>query len=158
MRKAITPIQSLVKLHPWFLGLQCKTCLWTELERSCVCSERPALEQHPLMMILISGTSSIHTRYKDDTDQKELQRLLTLRNVRSVIITNLGINSLTLIGSGVMKAKDNLTQLIKNSAHDENVQTSHGEGHPDKCIVFSLERNELHRREKLDSRWCYKVG
>ena len=31
-REATTPIQSLLKLQPWFLSLRWKTCLWTEVQ------------------------------------------------------------------------------------------------------------------------------
>ena len=38
---------SLVKLQPWFLSLQWKTCLWAELQPWCLnCSERPGLGQN----------------------------------------------------------------------------------------------------------------
>ena len=43
-----------VKLQPWFLSLQWKTCLWTELQPwFCVCSGRPALGQNTLMMMVL---------------------------------------------------------------------------------------------------------
>ena len=45
---------SLVKLQPWFLRFQWKTCLWTTANfGSCVCSERFALGQNTLMMMMM---------------------------------------------------------------------------------------------------------
>ena len=47
------PIQSLVKLQPWFLSLPWKTCLRQNYSLgSCACSEGPALGQNSLMMII----------------------------------------------------------------------------------------------------------
>ena len=41
-REATTPIQSLVKLQPWFLNLLWKTCLRQNCSLgSCACSEGP---------------------------------------------------------------------------------------------------------------------
>ena len=46
---------SLVKLRPRFLSLQWKTCLWAELKPCAwVCSERPALGQNTMMMMMMS--------------------------------------------------------------------------------------------------------
>ena len=48
---ATTPIQSLVKLQPWFLSLQWKTCLQQNCSLgSCACSEGPVLGQKTLMI------------------------------------------------------------------------------------------------------------
>ena len=53
-REATAPIQSLVKLQPWFLILQWKTCLWQNCSLgSCICSEAPALWQNTRMMMMI---------------------------------------------------------------------------------------------------------
>ena len=50
-REATAPIQSLVKLQPWFLTLQCKTCLRQNCSLgSCACNEGPALGQNPLII------------------------------------------------------------------------------------------------------------
>ena len=52
-RKSTAPVQSLVKLRPWFLSLWWKTCLQQNCSLgSCACSEGPALGQNTLMMIL----------------------------------------------------------------------------------------------------------
>ena len=56
--EATAPIQSLVKLQPWFLNLQWKTCL----RQNCslgfyACSEGPALGQNTLMMMIIISIS-----------------------------------------------------------------------------------------------------
>ena len=52
--EATTPIQSLVKLQPWFLSLQWKTCLRQNCSLgSCVYSERPALVQNTLMTLMM---------------------------------------------------------------------------------------------------------
>ena len=46
-REATAPIQSLVKLQPWFLSLRWKTCLRQNCSLgSCTCSEGPALGQN----------------------------------------------------------------------------------------------------------------
>ena len=46
-REATAPIQSLVKLQPWFLSLQWKTCLRQNCRLgSCTCSEWPAFGQN----------------------------------------------------------------------------------------------------------------
>ena len=43
-REAIAPIQSLIKLQPWFLSLRWKTCLRQNCSLvSCICSEELAL-------------------------------------------------------------------------------------------------------------------
>ena len=56
-REATAPIQSLVKLQPWFLSLWWKTCLRLNCSLgSCTCSEGPALGQNTLMMILTLTT------------------------------------------------------------------------------------------------------
>ena len=53
-REATAPIQSLVKLQPWFLSLRWKTCLQQNCSLgSCASTERPALGQDTLMMIYI---------------------------------------------------------------------------------------------------------
>ena len=53
-REATAPIQSLIKLQPWFLSLRLKTCLRQNCNLcSCACSERPVLGQNTLMMIMI---------------------------------------------------------------------------------------------------------
>ena len=53
-REATAPIQSLVKLQPWFWNLRWKTCLWQNCSLGfCACSEGPALGQNTLMMIMI---------------------------------------------------------------------------------------------------------
>ena len=54
VRKATVPIQSLVKLQPWFLSLRWKTCL----RQNCIldsgaCSEGPALGQNTLIMMIM---------------------------------------------------------------------------------------------------------
>ena len=50
-REATEPIESPVKLQPWFLSLRWKTCLWQNCSlRSCACSEGPALGQNTLMI------------------------------------------------------------------------------------------------------------
>ena len=42
--EATAPIQSLVKLQPWFLSLRWKACLWQNCSLGfCTCSEGPAL-------------------------------------------------------------------------------------------------------------------
>ena len=52
-REATAPIQSLVKLQPWFLSLRWKTCLRQNyILGSCVCSEGSALGQNTLMMMM----------------------------------------------------------------------------------------------------------
>ena len=57
------PIQSLVKLQPWFLSLRWKTCLWQNCSLGCcACSEGPALGQNTLMMIC-SGGMKFFTSY-----------------------------------------------------------------------------------------------
>ena len=44
---ATAAIQSMVKLQPWFLSLQWKTCLWQNCSLGfCACSEGPALGQN----------------------------------------------------------------------------------------------------------------
>ena len=49
--EATAPILSLVKLQPWFLSLQWKTCLQQNCSLgSCACNEGPALGQNTLMM------------------------------------------------------------------------------------------------------------
>ena len=51
--EATSPIQSLVKLQPWFLSLRWKTCLWQNCSLgSCACIEGPALGQNTLMMMI----------------------------------------------------------------------------------------------------------
>ena len=46
-REATAPIQSIVKLQPWFLSLRWKTCLWQNCSLgSCACSEEPTLGQN----------------------------------------------------------------------------------------------------------------
>ena len=54
-REAIAPIQSLVKLQPWFLSLRWNTCLRQNRNLgSCAYSEEvPALRQNTLMMMMI---------------------------------------------------------------------------------------------------------
>ena len=43
-----------VKLQPWFLSLQWKTCLLKKSSLgSCSCSEGPVLEQNTLMMVMM---------------------------------------------------------------------------------------------------------
>ena len=50
--EATAPIQTLVKLQPWFLSLQWKTYFWQNYSLgSCNCTEGPALGQKTLMMI-----------------------------------------------------------------------------------------------------------
>ena len=52
-REAIAPIQSLVKLQPWFLSLRWKTCLRQNFSLgSCSCSEGLALGQNTLMVMI----------------------------------------------------------------------------------------------------------
>ena len=52
-REANAPIQSLVKLQPWFLSLRWKTCLRQNCcLSSCACSKGPALGQNILMIII----------------------------------------------------------------------------------------------------------
>ena len=52
-REATAPLQSLIKLQPWFLSLQWKTWLRQNCSQgSCACSGGPALGQTTLMMIL----------------------------------------------------------------------------------------------------------
>ena len=49
------PIQSLVKLQPWFLSLRWMTCLWQNFSQgSSACSEGPTLVQNTLMVMMIS--------------------------------------------------------------------------------------------------------
>ena len=51
--EATAPIQSLVKLQPWFLSLRWKTCLRQNCTiGSCSCSEGPTLCQNTLMMMM----------------------------------------------------------------------------------------------------------
>ena len=51
-REATAPIQSMVKLQPWFLSLRWKTCLLQTCSLgSCACSERPGLGQNTLMIL-----------------------------------------------------------------------------------------------------------
>ena len=51
-REAIAPIQSLVKLQPWFLSLRWKACLQQNYSLgSCIFSEGPVLGQNTLLMI-----------------------------------------------------------------------------------------------------------
>ena len=51
-REATAPIQSLVKLQPWFLSLQWTTCLWQNFNlSSCACSEGLSLGQNTLLVI-----------------------------------------------------------------------------------------------------------
>ena len=46
-REATVPVQSLVKLQPWFLSLRWKTCLWQNCSLdSCACSEEPTIGQN----------------------------------------------------------------------------------------------------------------
>ena len=53
-REATAPIQSLVKLQPWFLSLRWKTCFRQNCSLgSCACSEGPAFGQNTLVMINI---------------------------------------------------------------------------------------------------------
>ena len=53
-REATAPIQSLVKLQPWFLRLRWKTCLRQNCSLgSCAFSEGPALGQKTLMMMMM---------------------------------------------------------------------------------------------------------
>ena len=52
-REATAPIQSLVKLHPFFLSLRWNTCLWQTYNLgSCTCSERPNVGQNTMMMMM----------------------------------------------------------------------------------------------------------
>ena len=52
-REATAPIQSLVKLQPWFLSLQWITWLRQNCSLgSCACSEGPVLEQNTLIMMM----------------------------------------------------------------------------------------------------------
>ena len=52
-QEASAPIQSLVKLQPWFLSLQWKTCLQQKCSLgSCACSEGPTLGQKTLMIYI----------------------------------------------------------------------------------------------------------
>ena len=54
-RKSTAPIQSLVKLKPWFLSLRWKACLRQNCSiGSCACSEGPALGQNTLMMVWLA--------------------------------------------------------------------------------------------------------
>ena len=54
-REATAPIQSLVKLQPWFLSLRWKTCLRQNYSLGfCACSEGPALGQNTLMIFYCS--------------------------------------------------------------------------------------------------------
>ena len=42
---------SLVKVQPWFLSLQCKTCIRQNCSLgSCTCNQGPALGQNTLIM------------------------------------------------------------------------------------------------------------
>ena len=51
--EATAPIQSQVKLQPWFLSLLWKTCLRQNCRLgSCTCSEGPAPGQNTLMMLI----------------------------------------------------------------------------------------------------------
>ena len=53
-REATAPIQSLVKLQPWFLSLRWKICLRQNCSLgSCACSEVPGLGQNTLMMMMM---------------------------------------------------------------------------------------------------------
>ena len=53
-REATAPIQSLIKLQPWFLSLWWKTCLRQKCNLgSCACSEVPALGQNTLMRMMM---------------------------------------------------------------------------------------------------------
>ena len=65
-REATAPIQFLVKLQPWFLSLQWKTCLRQNCSlSSCACREGPAIEQNTLMMMMmmmILSRSRLHGR------------------------------------------------------------------------------------------------
>ena len=52
-QEATVPIQSLVKLQPWFLSMRWNTCLRQNCSvGSCACSEGPVFGQNTLMMIL----------------------------------------------------------------------------------------------------------
>ena len=60
-REDTAHIQSLVKLHPWFLSLRWKTCLRQNCSLgSCACCEGPVLGQNTLMRYIY-----IHTRCMD---------------------------------------------------------------------------------------------
>ena len=49
-RKATAPVQSVVKLQPWFLSLRWKTCLLQNFSLgSCACCEGPALGRTLMM-------------------------------------------------------------------------------------------------------------
>ena len=51
--EATAPIQSLVKLQPWFLSLQWKTCFGQNYSLvSCACSEGPVHGQNTLIIII----------------------------------------------------------------------------------------------------------
>ena len=59
-REATTPIQSLVKLQPWFLSLRWKTSLQQNCSLgSCACSEGPALGQNTWWWWLMSKFQNI---------------------------------------------------------------------------------------------------
>ena len=52
-RETTAPIQSLVKLQPWSLSLQRKSCLRQNCSLgTCACSEGPALAQNTLIMMI----------------------------------------------------------------------------------------------------------
>ena len=53
----------LVKLQPWFLSLQWKTCLCQNCSLgSCACSEGPALGQNTLMMMMMMMIKNMNMR------------------------------------------------------------------------------------------------
>ena len=58
-REATAPIQSLVKLQPWFLSLRWKTCLRQNCSLgSCACSEGSDLGHNALMMVFLYNVPS----------------------------------------------------------------------------------------------------
>ena len=62
-REATAPIQSVVKLQPWFLRLRWKICLRQNCNLgSCACSELSALRQNTLMTLLVNSLVSDNTR------------------------------------------------------------------------------------------------
>ena len=63
--EAIAPIQSLVKLQPWFLSLRWKTCLRQNCSLgSCACSEGLTLGQNTLLMIYSRGLKFLQIIYE----------------------------------------------------------------------------------------------
>ena len=98
---------SLVKLQSWFLGLQWKTGLWTELRPgSCVSSERPALGQNTLMITALlyhENKDYAYFQFNWSSSFRDINLLLNFQNVPSALGFEVKIQKFSVDVSGAVQ-------------------------------------------------------